>query len=328
MFTTLSRKTAVLVASSLVVATAGTLAAMQEDVPAPGGASAQAAGAAMLPGGESPVHPRPGKVASCDESGSNEIVEVPDKGAPDGKRPIWVRRPPGPDSADMPVLYLLHGSTTTHLDVRDAGVGEALDEQMCRTGVEFVVAAPFGQEVGGSDTEWGDAADGDFEIETFVTDKAVDAVEGEHTRPRELRAIGGFSMGGYGAAALSLRHPGTYSQAVSWAGYFKVDDPSDTFGDNPDAHAPDQLLGDKSVRDIRFMLVEGEDDHTPLQTGSINGEAERFEKLLRKRDMTVETMHPEGGHKWDTWVPTFPESVDFLVEGWTSPGGSAADRDG
>ncbi|MFD0772931.1 alpha/beta hydrolase [Streptomonospora algeriensis] len=327
MFTTLSRRTAALVASSLVVATAGTLAAIQEGAPLPGSA-AQAAGAAMPPGGDSAVRPRPGEVASCTKSGSNDTVEVPDKGAPDGERPIWVRRPPGPDSADMPVLYLLHGSTTTHLDVRDAGVGDALDEQMCRTGVEFVVAAPFGQEVGGSDTEWGDAADGDFAIETFVTEKAVDAVEGEHPRPRELRAIGGFSMGGYGSAALSLRHPDTYSQAVSWAGYFKVDDPSDTFGDAPGSHAPDQLLGDKSVRDIRFMLIEGKDDHTPLQTGSIHGEAERFANLLRERDMTVETMHPEGDHSWDTWVPTFPEAVEFLVKGWTSPGGSAGGQGG
>ncbi|GAA4939055.1 hypothetical protein GCM10023224_20540 [Streptomonospora halophila] len=318
MFTTLSRRTAVLVASSLVVATAGTLAAVRDEMPQPGGAAAQAAGAAMLPGADSAVHPRPGEVASCDKAGTNEIIKVPDKGAPDGKRPIWVRRPPGPDSDDLPVLYLLHGSTTTHLDVRDAGVGEALDEQMCRTGVEFVVAAPFGQEVGGSDTEWGDAADGDFAIETFVTEKAIKAVEGENTRPRRLRALGGFSMGGYGAAALPLRHPDTYAQAVSWAGYFKVDDPSDTFGDNPGAHAPDRLLDEPGVDDIRFMLVEGKDDHTPLQTGSIHGEAERFAKLLRKNDMSVQTMHPEGGHSWETWVPTFPRAVDFLVEGWTA----------
>ncbi|GAB3439400.1 hypothetical protein GCM10027570_03670 [Streptomonospora sediminis] len=323
MFTTLSRRTAVLVASSLVVATAGTLAALRDEVPEPSGAATQAAGA-MLPGakGTSPVHPRPGEVAACDKSGSDEVIKVPDKGAPEGGRPIWVHRPPGPDSDDLPVLYLLHGSTTTHNDVREAGVAEALDEQMCRTGVEFVIAAPFGQETGGSDTEWGDAADGDFAIETFVTEKAIDAVEGEHERPRQLRSIGGFSMGGYGAAALSLRHPETYSQAVSWAGYFKVDDPSDTFGDNPDAHAPDQLLDEPGISDIRFMLVEGEEDHTPLQTGSIHGEAERFAELLKERDMTVETLRPEGSHTWDTWVPTFPQAVDFLVKGWTSPSGN------
>jgi S-formylglutathione hydrolase FrmB len=327
-FTTLSRRTSVLVASSLVVATAGLLATAQGE-PSPSAATAGAASAvggagapAAQRAGGAGVEARPGEVAVCDEAGTDEIVHVPDPGAPDPGRPIWVRRPPGADRADLPVLYLLHGSTTTHLTLKDADIGRLMDEQMCRSGVEFVIAAPWGQEVGGTDTEWGDAADGDFAIETFVTEKAVEAVEGEHRRPRSLRALGGFSMGGYGAAALPLRHPELYSQAVSWAGYFKVDDPSGTFGDDPDPHAPDQLLDDPEVRDIRFLLIEGRDDHTPLQTGSIHGEAERFAALLRERDMTVETHFPEGGHDFDAWRPTFPESVDFLTEGWT---GAAAD---
>ncbi|WP_067967221.1 alpha/beta hydrolase-fold protein [Nocardiopsis trehalosi] len=328
MFTTLSRRTSVLVASSLVVATAGLLATAQGE-PSPSAATAGAASAvggagapAAQRAGGAGVEARPGEVAVCDEAGTDEIVHVPDPGAPDPGRPIWVRRPPGADRADLPVLYLLHGSTTTHLTLKDADIGRLMDEQMCRSGVEFVIAAPWGQEVGGTDTEWGDAADGDFAIETFVTEKAVEAVEGEHRRPRSLRALGGFSMGGYGAAALPLRHPELYSQAVSWAGYFKVDDPSGTFGDDPDPHAPDQLLDDPEVRDIRFLLIEGRDDHTPLQTGSIHGEAGRFAALLRERDMTVETHFPEGGHDFGAWRPTFPESVDFLTEGWT---GAAAD---
>ena len=271
------------------------------------------------------VQPRPGGVAVCDEPGTDEIIEVPDKGAPDSGRPIWVRRPPTADSADLPRLYLLHGSTTTHLTVKNAGIGPAMDEAMCRSGVEFVIAAPFGQEVGGSDTEWGDAVDGDFSIETFVTEKAVDAVEGDHRRPRALRAIGGFSMGGYAAAALPLRHPELYSQAVSWAGYFKVDDPSGTFGEDTDAHAPDQLLDEPGVRDIRFMLIEGKGERTPLQEGSIRGEAKRFEKLLREHDMAVRTSFPEGGHTYDAWRPSIPEAVGFLTEGWS---GSAADDGG
>ncbi|MFC4562713.1 alpha/beta hydrolase [Nocardiopsis mangrovi] len=326
MFTTLSRRTSVLVASSLVVATAGVLAAAQSEERRNPATEPDTAAAMPLSGadsgdtqrsGQATVDARPGDVAVCDEPGTDEIIEVPDAGAPDGKRPVWVRRPPGPDSADLPVLYLLHGSTTTHMTVKDAGVGPAMDEQMCRSGVEFVIAAPFGQEVGGRDTEWGDQADGEFNIETFVTEKAVDAVEGDNERPRSLRAIGGFSMGGYAAAAIPLRHPDLYAQAVSWAGYFKVDDPSGTFGDNPDAHAPDQLLDDPKARDIRFMLVEGQEDYTPLQEGSINGEAERFEKLLEERDIPVRTEYPEGGHTFDAWTPTFDESVDFLAEGWT-----------
>ncbi|RCV51096.1 alpha/beta hydrolase [Marinitenerispora sediminis] len=328
MLTSFSRRTTAVALASLTVAAAAAVAALRTEETEPRTAVTPANGAAatVLDAERPVVRPRPGEVAVCRRPGREEIVRIPDPGAPDGGRPIWVRRPPGPDSADLPVLYLLHGSTGTHESITGAGAGPLLDREMCRTGVEFVVAAPYGQEVGGSDTEWGDAADGDFRIETFVTEKAVRAVEGDHPRPRHLRAIGGFSMGGYGAAALSLRHPDLYRQAISWAGYFRVDDPSGTFGDTPDPHAPDRLLDDPAVRDIRFLLVEGTEDFTPLQEGSIHGEARRFAALLTERGMAVQTRFPPGGHTYDVWTPTFPEAVDFLVTGWRQPVAGAAQR--
>ncbi|GAA3729675.1 alpha/beta hydrolase [Salinactinospora qingdaonensis] len=326
MFTTLSRRTTVLAASSLLVATAGMAATVDNGVPGTDASVASARPAAENEQRSQPRHtlepavqPRPGEVDVCDESGSDDVLWIPDKGAPERGRPIWVHRPPGADSADIPVLYLLHGSTTTHRTLKNADVGARMDEQMCRAGVEFVIAAPFGQEVGGSDTEWGDAADGDFAIETFVTDAAIDAVEGTYQRPRNLRAIGGYSMGGYGAAALALRHPRLYSQAASWGGYFKVDDPSGTFGDDTDSHAPDQLLDTPKAHDIRFFLAEGTEDHTPLQEGSIHGEAERFAAMLRERHMTVQTAFPHGGHDFETWEKTYSQAVSFLTAGWSTP---------
>ncbi|WP_159944542.1 MULTISPECIES: esterase family protein [unclassified Nocardiopsis] len=329
MFATFSRRAVVLVSSCVVVTAAAALAA----VPPEG--LAERIGRHLdlfdaephlthselrLPperGAPAPL-PHPGQVAVCEEPGRDEVVTLPDPGAPDGGRPLWIRRPPGPDSADLPVLYLLHGSASTHETLMDEGVGELLDREMCRSGVEFVVAAPHGQERWGTTTEWGDAAHGRFALESFVTGPAVEAVEGEHVRPRALRAVGGFSMGGYGAAALALRNPGLYSQVASWAGYFRVDDPHGTFGGDTAPHSPDLLLGAADVRDIRFVLVEGTDDHTPLQRGSIHGEAARFAALLDERGMTVTTLHPRGGHDFATWRRSFPDTVDFLVSGWTS----------
>lgn len=259
---------------------------------------------------------RPGQVAVCDQPGRDEVLTLNDDSAPGGGRPVWIHRPPGPDSTDLPVLYLLHGSASTHETLMDGGIGELMDRQMCRSGVEFVLAAPYGQERGGATTEWGDSADGRFALESFVTGPAVAAVEGEHTRPRSLRAIGGFSMGGYGAAALALRNPDLYAQVVSWAGYFRVDDPHGVFGPDTASHSPDRLLGSPKTHDIRFMLVEGTDDHTPLQEGSIHGEAERFAGLLTERGMTVATLHPHGGHDFATWKRAFADTVDFLTAGW------------
>ncbi|MFI6575441.1 alpha/beta hydrolase [Nocardiopsis sp. NPDC050513] len=328
MFATFSRRAVVLVSSCTVVVSAAVLATTP-----PGGLPGQLGERLLGTGPEvvtgevrfPPVRgettpapiPQPGQVAVCDEAGRDEVVTLPDPGAPEGGRPLWIRRPPGPDSADLPVLYLLHGSASTHRTLMDERVGELLDEQMCRAGVEFVVAAPYGQVEWGATTEWGDAADGSFALESFLTGPAIHAVEGDHVRPRGLRAIGGFSMGGYGAAAVSLRNPRRYGQAVSWGGYFRVDDPDGIFGVDPQDRSPDRLL-DSSAAHLRFVLVEGEDDHTPLQEGSIHGEAERFAGLLAEAGMTVATLSPRGGHDFRTWTRSFPDTVDFLVSGWSA----------
>ena len=328
MFASFSRRATVLLASCAVALIAASLATAPQDTlverfghhlspPEPELATGHAHFPPDAESTPAPI-PHPGQVAVCDEPGSDEVVHLPEPGAPEEGRPLWIRRPPGPDSADLPVLYLLHGSASTHRTLMDADLGEMLDRQMCRSGVEFVIAAPHGQGPGGSTTEWGDAHDGSFALESFVTETVVAAVEGHHPRPASLRAIGGFSMGGYGAAALALRHPDLYSQAVSWAGYFRVDDPHGVFGEDTAPHSPDRLLGPEEVRDLSFMLVEGREDHTPLQEGSIHGEAERFSALLTDRGMTVTTLSPRGGHDLATWTRTFPETVDFLVSGWAT----------
>ena len=95
------------------------------------------------------------------------------------------------------------------------------------------------------DTEWADSVDGRSQVETFVTGPLITAVEGAHPRPRGLRAIGGFSMGGFGAAMLGLRHPNLYGQVVTLAGYFTIDDPDGIFGNDPaveSAYNPTDLV--------------------------------------------------------------------------------------
>lgn len=255
--------------------------------------------------------------------GSDHYIEVKDPTAAGGRREIWVHRPPGPDAANIPVLYMLHGSTTTDRLFPYVKLGRILDKQMCRTGRAFVIAAPNGQVKDGRDTEFGDSKDGKAHVETFITRTAIQKVEGKNRRPARLRAIGGVSMGGFGAAALALRHPDLYGQVASFAGYFKVDDTSDTWGKNKlqvtAEHAPDHLLDRPGVHGIRFFLVEGKDDHTPLHPGTIHGEADRFAKLLRARKMSVQVIHPPGPHSFHKcWSKAIPQFADFLAAGWKS----------
>jgi S-formylglutathione hydrolase FrmB len=251
----------------------------------------------------------------CRRPGVDTVLRVADRGAPGGRRAVWVHRPPGADRADLPVLYLLHGYPGGADALRASGLGTLLDRLMCSTAQPFVVVAPDGNASDGSDTEWGDAADGRFAIETFLLRTLIPRVEGPTRRPARLRAIGGFSMGGYGATALALRHPDAFSQVASFGGYFRVDDPDGTFAD-PTEHDPDDLVDLPAARRLRFFLAEGRDDQAALTEGSIHGETDRFAALLHAHRITVLAAHPPGGHGTDAWYAAMPAAVGFLVAGW------------
>jgi S-formylglutathione hydrolase FrmB len=248
--------------------------------------------------------------------GTTQAVSVPDPTAPQGRRQVIVHLPPGPDRADIPVLYLLHGYPGDPQSLLDSMNG-MLDAQMCRTGRPFVVAAPDG-EAGGLDTERGDDTAGRFDVESFVTEATIDATEGSHRRSRTLRAIGGFSMGGYGAAALALRHPQLYSQVASFGGYYRLDDPDGVFADDDVDDAPDQLVSAATAGQLRFFLVEGVQEDTALQNGSIRGEAERFATILGRNDVAVGIAHPPCGHGADGWYPALADCADFLTAGFAT----------
>jgi S-formylglutathione hydrolase FrmB len=247
--------------------------------------------------------------------GVDSMLSAADPSAPGGRRAVWVHRPVGGDSAAIPVLYLLHGYPGSPAAIAASALPRVLDQQMCASGRPFVIAVPDGR-VAGTDTEWGDAANGAFAVEQFVTTTAVALVEGtDHRRPATLRAIGGFSMGGYGAAVLALRHPAQYRQVAAFAGYFHPDDPDHVFGDGAQ-HAPDSLLASGAGQ--RYFLVEGADENTGLMVGSIRGEADRFAGLLRTAGITVTVAHPPGGHSEDAWYPQLTAMAAFLDAGWAS----------
>jgi predicted esterase len=246
--------------------------------------------------------------------GWDRVVALPDSSATDGRRQVWIHHPAGPDRADLPVLYLLHGFPEDPRTLVDDQV-PALDADMCRTGVPFVLAVPDGR-AGDWDTEWGDDRRGRFALESFLTGPVIQSTEGSLRRGAGRRAIGGFSMGGYGAAVLALRHPDLYSQVASFGGYFRVDDPDAVFTPDSEAHAPDRLVSDDTAGHLRFFLVEGATEATPLQVGSIRGEADRFASILTQHSVSVSVVHPPGGHDPGGWYPAVPAAVTFLSAGW------------
>ena len=123
------------------------------------------------------------------------------------------------------------------------GLAKQVQSYVADGGSPFVLAVPDGNASHHDDTEWADAADGSDRVEDRLMDEVIPAVEGGHRRDAAHRAIGGFSMGGYGSMNLALRHPAVFGAVASISGYFHVDDPSHMFGDREDliaANRPDR----------------------------------------------------------------------------------------
>lgn len=245
-------------------------------------------------------------------------VEVLRLVAPGGSRPreAWVYRPGVPDGPDLPVLYFLHGVPGHPADVFDeGGLAAAMGAYLRAGGTPFVVAAPDGAGEVHDDSEWADAADGPDQLDSFLTRVVIPAVEGAHRRDAAHRAIAGFSMGGYGAMNLALRHRDLFGQVAALAGYFHVDDPDGVFAGRPDlvaANSPDRRQA--AARGLRILLLEGAEDDNPVT----RGETARYAALLEAAGIAVTVSFPPGRHGWSFVRDELPHLAAFLGPGWSA----------
>lgn len=229
---------------------------------------------------------------------------------------MWVYRPVAPESAELPVTYVLHGLPGGFGDAADAGLAAVLDAAACAGSAPMVVVAPDGNDAGHHDTEWGDSAAGattdGARLETFVTQTLVGLVEGAHRRAASRRAIAGFSMGGYGATALALRHRDLYGQLAALSGYFHIDDPDHVFGADSAAHDPLRLAS--QARGLRVLLATASDDDDPVT----RGETGRYAQVLRRVGAQPATLVVPGRHDVAFFSRVLPAVVDFLGEGFAT----------
>ena len=273
-----------------------------------------------------PPPPTPCRRARPVRAGRTRVLQVPSGDADREDRAVWTYTPDVADASCLPVLYFLHGLPGSSSDLARLGLARQLDA-ILRTGQvpPFVLAAPDGNATGIDDPEWADSRDGALRLERFVTEALPRAVEGNYPRPRALRALAGFSMGGYGAMNLALRHPSLYGQVASLAGYFKVDDPSGVFGGDAatrTANSPDHRIA--AAQGMRVLLSEGDHDDEPV----VMGEAQRFAGLLRESGVQPSVRIPDAGHDLGYLRRELPALVAFLTIGWSATPAVAPSPDG
>ena len=235
-------------------------------------------------------------------------IEVADVGVHHRQVRVYTPDVARPDL--LPVVYALHGLPGSDRDLCNAGSVRGL-ESAFRTGVEpFVLACPDARTTAVTDAEWADTTDGSTHLETFVTRQIIDAVEGRNRRPRGMRALAGFSMGGFAAASLALRHPALYSQVIALAGYFRIDDPDRIFGTDPAAHDPDDLV--PTAGRLRWFLVQARRDRSSLTAR----DSDRWAAVLHHHRVRATVTTTAGGHN-PAWADAqLPAAAVFLAAGW------------
>ena len=245
--------------------------------------------------------------------GTVSVLALAAPGEATADRSVYVYRPAVPDSADLPVVYFLHGVPGGPDDVFAAGLASYLNTAFLNGMAPFVVASPDGNGDSHDDTEWADAWNGSDRIETFLVDTVIPAVEGTHPRDGAHRAIAGDSMGGYGALNIAMRHPGVFTQVVSIAGYFHVDDPASMFdnqSDLVDANSPDQHPD--AARGLQILLVDGTSESDPV----IQGESQRMSQLLDDHDIPNQLVMAPGDDSYEFVASQFGAVTAFLEKGF------------
>jgi len=148
------------------------------------------------------------------------------------RKPFLVYLPPSYNTTigktkSYPVLYLLHGSPGKDIDWITGGKATDSADALITTGQipELIMIFPDGNGRPGATSEWGNSGDGHQLMETYVASDLVKYVDHHYRTVADAahRAIGGLSMGGFGAMNIAIHHPDVFGTVISLGGYYRAE---------------------------------------------------------------------------------------------------------
>jgi S-formylglutathione hydrolase FrmB len=249
--------------------------------------------------------------------------------------------PPSYDEStkEYPVIYFLHGmfnDDTSWVVNRYGNIPEIIEKLVVSGEVpEFIMVHPQGQ-----NSFYTDSLDGKRPFERFLREDLIKYVEGNFRvrKDRVSRAIGGTSMGGYGALKLAMKNPKMFSSALAGSPIVLLgDDPtslwadrssrfgqyfsglfSEVFGDPFDKrhwadNSLEQLARNAKLDGLRIRMLYGTADRynerIPMEKG-----IRTLSKILEDRGYDPGLHVYEGEpHGWNLMVQHMEESVRFLT---------------
>ena len=255
----------------------------------------------------------------------------------DGPTKVQILLPDRYDSTPTkryPVVYMLQGAIDDYTAWIREGNAEALT-----AGYPMILVMPDAGKDGFYADWYNDGALGPPQWETYHIDQLIPWIDAHYrtVAARRGRAIGGVSMGGFGAVSYAARHPDLFAAVVSFSGLVN----SNTLSDQ--STIPDKVFGPRGTQEVRWRGHNPWDlaanlrgmDVTLYTRNGLPGKdwlginpteiivhrqsVELHEQLLAANVPHHWDDHGAGAHKWPTWQEDLSEALLGLVTVFADP---------
>lgn len=232
-----------------------------------------------------------------------------------------------------PVIYLLHGIGGTHASWMEYGnVARVMNELIMKGEISpAIIVSPDGYQ-----SYYCNSYDGSVRYEDFFTSEFIDTINARYRaiRDRTHYYICGFSMGGFGALTLALRHSDVFSACAALSASIKIDREYATEGPQNEWDYqwgrifggigeygserftsyyrkcdPEDIVKSESRCDLertRIMLTIGDSDRL------IDSNME-LKSAFNKKGIDVAWQVYSGGHDFDCWNKALPNVLSFFL---------------
>lgn len=267
--------------------------------------------------------PQTGTINGVASNGTMEKITMVSRVLGNKRRSFEIYLPPTYNitTKHYPTLYLLHGSPGVITDW--ARGGKATESANTLIGLEqtaeMIMVFPDGNGSGKLiPSEWGNSGNGEQLMETYVASELVHYVDQHYrTIPKaDYRAIGGLSMGGFGAANIAIHHPDVFDSVISLGGYFTAyAEPDHVWGRNIsylNYNSPlYEIRVDPLADRLHFFLGAATQDQ-PYYRYTI-----QFANQLKAEHISYALTTEPGHHSWKVWSDQLYRSLLWIKWGPT-----------
>lgn len=170
------------------------------------------------------------------------------------------------------------------------------------------------------DTECTDVPDGPQAF-TWLDQVRSQVINNVRSDPSSAKwSAMGFSTGGFCAAKLVTKERGKFSAGVSIGGYFEAETDNSTgdlFNGSTDLqnqNSPLWLLQQQPVQPTNLLIVVSQADTQSWAPGEFYADSEKTINATKNVPGVATLVLESGGHSFDTYAPTLPQSLEWLAQ--------------